>query len=189
MGASDRLRRAASTAALASSWINRGVERVCVALLVVLVLDVWLGVLVRYVVPWPLTFMEEAARYLMIWTALLAISCGIARREHIGVQLIFDALPPAVRRGLAVAFDAIAFGFCALLVVQGIGFVERGFGRLTMIYETSKALPFAAVPVAAAVACVQLALVGFRDWVAAAPPRAPDSVAAVARPPSGRVEI
>ena len=64
-----------------SHRINWVVERVCVALLVILGLDVWLGVLVRYVIPLPLTFTEELARYLMIWMALLAVSSGIVHRR------------------------------------------------------------------------------------------------------------
>ena len=40
----------AKSMSLKVNWL---VERVCVALLVVLVLDVWLGVLVRYVIPLP----------------------------------------------------------------------------------------------------------------------------------------
>lgn len=86
---------------LARTWsprVNRLVERVCVALLVMLVLDVWLGVLVRYVIPPPLTFTEELARYLMIWMTLLAVSSGVAHREHIGVVLVFSRFPTAVRR-------------------------------------------------------------------------------------------
>ena len=70
--------RVAETAQIWSDRINAVVQRLCVALLVVLVLDVWLGVMVRYVIPLPLTFTEELARYLMIWMALLAISSGIS---------------------------------------------------------------------------------------------------------------
>ena len=73
----------------ARAWslkVNWLIERACVLLLVLLVLDVWLGVLVRRVIPLPLTFTEELARYLMIWMALLAVSSGIAHREHIGVE-------------------------------------------------------------------------------------------------------
>lgn len=90
-----------------SHRINWVVERVCVALLVILGLDVWLGVLVRYVIPLPLTFTEELARYLMIWMALLAVSSGIVHREHIGVEVIFERMPAWARRWLAVTGDAI----------------------------------------------------------------------------------
>jgi TRAP-type C4-dicarboxylate transport system permease small subunit len=150
-------------AARASDRLNWIVERVCAVLAAVLVLDVWLGVLVRYVVPWQLTFTEEAARYLMIWTALLAISCGIARREHIGVLIIFEKLPSAPRRVVLALLDLLALGFFLYLLYFGIGFVESGLDRFTMIYGMNKALPFAAVPVAAALAAVQLVLVAIRD--------------------------
>ncbi len=155
--------------------VNWLVERVCVALLVLLVLDVWLGVLVRYVIPLPLTFTEELARYLMIWMALLAVSSGIAHREHIGVEFIFSRLPGPVRRWLAIAFDVIAFAFFAALFFYGIGFAVKGFSRLTMIYQIPKGWPFMGVPLAALMACLQLLLVGIHDAFAE---RAPKSTGA-----------
>ena len=138
-------------------------DRVAVALLALLVLDVWLGVVVRYVIPLDLTFMEEAARYLMIWVALLAVSSGIPRREHIGVQVLFERLPAALRRTLLGVLDVLAFAFFAFLALYGIGLVERGGKTFTMIYGMNKTLPFAAVPVGAALAAVQIVLVAFRD--------------------------
>jgi TRAP-type C4-dicarboxylate transport system permease small subunit len=142
------------------SWL---VERVCALLLILLVLDVWLGVLARYVLPISFTFTEEAARYLMIWTALLAVSCGIARREHIGLMLLFEGMPAAPRRVLLMVLDVLAFAFFAVLLFYGLGLVEKGFNRFTMIHGINKALPFAAVPVSAALACLQLVLVAVRD--------------------------
>ena len=166
------------TAMSLSHRINWVVERVCVALLVLLVLDVWLGVLVRYVIPLQLTFTEELARYLMIWMALLAVSSGIVHREHIGVEFIFQRMPEAARRWVAVAFDVIGFVFFAVLFWYGLEFVERGFKRITMIYEIPKAYPFMGVPLAAGVASIQLLLVGIHDLFAE---RAPEhSGAAIA---------
>ena len=160
---SGRLAAAGAWAAAQSARLDRLVERVCVALAVLLVLDVWLGVLVRYAFPLPITFMEEAARYLMIWMALLAVSCGIARREHIGVELLFDRFPRPLRRWLLLTLDLLALGFFALLLFYGVGMVEKGGRQLTMIYGLTKSLPFAAVPTAAALACLQLVLVALRD--------------------------
>ncbi len=157
------LAAAGARAAAMSAWLDRTVERICVGLAVLLVLDVWLGVIVRYAIPLPITFMEEAARYLMIWTALLAVSCGIARREHIGVELLFDRFPAGMRRVLLGLLDLLAIAFFALLLFYGLGMVEKGAKHFTMIYGMSKALPFAAVPVSAALACLQLVLVAIRD--------------------------
>ena len=155
----------AGKAIIASRRVNWYVERVCVALMVLLVLDVWLGVLARYVLPLQLTFTEELARYLMIWMALLAVSSGISHREHIGVLLIFERFPPKVRKWLAVAFDLTAFVFFAVIFLYGLGMVDRGFSRFTMIEGIPKAYPFIGVPLAAFMACVQLLLVAVHDFM------------------------
>jgi len=149
-----------------SHRINWFVERGCVLLLVLLVLDVWLGVLVRYVIPLPLTFTEELARYLMIWMALLAVSSAIVYREHIGVELIFKRFPEGMRRWVAVGFDLIAFAFFFVLFWYGIEFAERGFKRVTMIYAIPKGYPFLGVPLAAGLASIQLLLTGIHDFFA-----------------------
>tara|TARA_R110000751_G_scaffold30443_2_gene77900 strand:- start:2795 stop:2980 length:186 start_codon:yes stop_codon:yes gene_type:complete len=43
--------------------------------------------------------------------ALLAVSSGVAHREHIGVEFVFARLPASLRRWLAAGFDALAFLF------------------------------------------------------------------------------
>lgn len=146
------------------------IARLCVVVLVLLVLDVWLGVVVRFVWPLPITWTEELARYLMIWLALLAASCGIARRAHIGVEIVPNLLPAEIRRWLRLLLDIVAFGFFAALVVYGWGFAEKGLARATMIYGISFFVPFLAVPVSAALCCVQLVLVAIRDFAAEEPP-------------------
>lgn len=155
----------AESAHRVSMRVNWWIERFCVFLMVLLVLDVWLGMLDRYVLPFRMTFTEELARYLMIWMALLAVSSGIAHREHIGVMVIFEKFPPQVRRWLALGFDIIALIFFGYMLIYGIDFVEQGFKRFTMIFAIPKGYPYISVPLAAFFACVQLVLVAIRDFL------------------------
>ena len=155
--------RIAGYAALWSLWLSRVVEGIVVVLMVLLVLDVWLGVMVRYFVDFPLTFTEEAARYLMIWMALLAVSIGIARREHIGVLILFDRLRGVPRHAMLALFDLLGLFLFGFLLYYGVAFAVEGAQRLTMIYAMPKSIPFSAVPVACLLACVQLLLVAVRD--------------------------
>jgi TRAP-type C4-dicarboxylate transport system permease small subunit len=149
----------------ASQTLARWTDLAAALLLLVLVVDVWLGVVARYFIPLPITFMEEAARYLMIWVALLAVSSCIHRREHIGVQALFEHLPARVRRVLLGLLDLVAIAFFAFLALHGLGLVAKGGQTFTMIYGMSKALPMAAVPVGAALAALQLTLVSIRDQI------------------------
>ncbi|MBY5928742.1 MULTISPECIES: TRAP transporter small permease [Halomonas] len=162
---------------LASRWshtLDRWVERCCVILLAALVITVWVGILARYVLPWNLTFTEELARYLMIWVALLAISIGICRRQHVGMLVLFDRLPLSAKRFLALAFDLVGIAFFAVMFVYSLTYVERGFSQSTMIFGVAKGYPYLIIPIASGVACLQLALAAIRDLQRSAPQPALD---------------
>ena len=146
-----------------SDRINRVVELVLIVLMALLVIDVWVGVADRYVFRWQFNWPEPLARYLMIWIVLLAISAGISRREHIGLTLLIDFLPVRVRRLCLIVSDVLALGLFAYLCWYGIGFALGGMTRQAMIFGMSLGPAYAAVPVAAGLACVQLALVILRD--------------------------
>lgn len=163
-------RRLGHTSAAIGARINRGVELLCAAILGLMILDVGVGAFGRYLVDLPVTWTEELARYLMIWAALLAVSCGVARREHVAVTALLDKLPKKARRYLGVAIDALAFAFFAFLCYFGIGMTEQGATQYATIFEMTMTLPFAAVPVSSALVCLQLVLTGIRDFTLGAAP-------------------
>lgn len=84
----DRSHSALSWFIRCSYRLNWLVERLCAALVGVMVLIVWFGIVNRYFLETGVTWTEEAARYLMIWSALLAISCCARYREHIGFDML-----------------------------------------------------------------------------------------------------
>lgn len=151
------------TAGRLSERLNWLIERIVAALMLLLVLDVWLGVIDRYLMHWQLSWPEVLARYLMIWAALLAVSCGIARREHIGLSILIEHLPESLGRTILVAMDGVAFLLFLYIAWFGAGFAVGGASRQAMIFGMTLALPFAAVPVSAALAMLQLVLSAIRD--------------------------
>lgn len=160
MGFLHRVEGSASTLSKGLNWI---VERVVAVLMLLLVLDVWLGVIDRYIFHWQLPWPEELARYLMIWSALLAVSAGVARREHIGIGLVVLNLPIRLQRLVLFAMDLIALVAFLYLAIYGFDFAAGGLRRHAMIFGMSLALPYAAVPVSALLATIQLFLVALRD--------------------------
>jgi TRAP-type C4-dicarboxylate transport system permease small subunit len=146
------------------------VEWLCAGILAVLIIDVGVGIFGRYVIDLPVTWTEELARYLMIWAALLAVSCGVARREHVAVTALLERLPQNLQRQLCAAIDALGFAFFAFLCYFGIGMTKQGATQYATIFEMTMWMPFAAVPVASALACLQLALTGVRDFTLGRPP-------------------
>lgn len=147
----------------ASDRINRVVEAIVAVLMLLLVLDVWLGVVDRYYFHWQLPWPEVIARYLMIWAAMLAVSSGISRREHIGLTAFIHAIPAKLRHGLLIVMDLLALALFLYVLWYGIPFAQSGAPRQAMIFGVSLLPFYAAIPVAAAVASVQMTLVLLRD--------------------------
>ncbi len=167
---STTIQRWSDQSAALSARINRWVELVCAAILAVLIIDIWIGIFGRYVFELPVTWAEELARYLMIWAALLAVSCGVARREHVAVTALLHRFPIHIRRWFDVGIDALAFAFFAFLAYFGIGMTQQGATQFATIFDMTMMIPFAAVPVSSALVCLQLILMGIRDFTVAGLP-------------------
>ena len=162
--------RWSDNSAALSAKINRWIELLCAGLLAILVIDIWIGVFGRYVFELPVTWAEELARYLMIWTALLAVSCGVARREHVAVTALLHLVPISIRRWFDVAIDLLAFAFFAFLFYFGIDMARQGASQYATIFDMTMAIPFASVSVSSALVCLQLVLMGIRDFTVAGLP-------------------
>lgn len=150
-------------AAYLSERLNKAVEAIVAFLMLALVLDVWLGVADRYYFGWQLPWPETLARYLMIWAAMLAVSSGIARRDHIGLTAFIMLFPEAFRRTILVAIDVLVLALFLYITWYGTAFAASGAPRQAMIFGVSLAPFYAAIPVSAALCSIQLILVLLRD--------------------------
>jgi len=127
--------------------LNRFLEIVCGLLMASMVVIVWLGVMSRYIVDIGLTWTEELARYVMIWAALLAVPVGAYRREHIGLDLVFQHLPPSFKPKVRFLLDLVGMAFFLFLTWFGVGMTVKGASQYATIFQMTMAVPFASVPV------------------------------------------
>ena len=168
--ANSTMQTLSDRSAALSARLNHWVELICAAIIAVLIVDIWIGIFGRYVFELPVTWAEDLARYLMIWAALLAVSCGVARREHVAVTALLHRVPIHIRRWIDVGIDALAFAFFAFLAYFGVGMTEQGATQFATIFDMTMMIPFASVPVSSALVCVQLVLMGMRDFTVAGLP-------------------
>jgi len=139
-----------------SEQLNWFVERVCALLVAAMVVVIWFGVVERYFLELGITWTEEFSRYVMIWAALLAVSCGAFYREHIGLALVLQRLPRNAGRKLVFVLDLISLMFFAFLTYYGIGMTASGASQYATIFGMTMVVPFAAVPVASALTSIQI---------------------------------
>ncbi|WP_298833935.1 TRAP transporter small permease [uncultured Piscinibacter sp.] len=71
----------------------------------------------RYVLNNSASWTEEIARYLLIGTVFVGASIGVAKNNHIQVDLLYRWLPRKVGRAMALAVDVIRIAFFAAMVV------------------------------------------------------------------------
>lgn len=93
------------------------IEATVSGLLVAGLFLVLMGNVVSRALQRPLIWSDELAVHMMIWAALTGASVGLARREHIAVTLLPDALAPLARHRLAIAVDVAMLVFFVILSV------------------------------------------------------------------------
>ena len=88
----------------------------------------------RYVFNDSAAWTEEIARYLLIGTVFVGATIGVAKNNHIQVDLIYRYLPPPVARALALAVDVLRIAFCAAMTVfTGMMMGKMGNYRMTIV--------------------------------------------------------
>ncbi len=140
------------------AWIvERAAAVPCIIAIGAMTVIVILGVIFRYVLVSPLGWTEEAARYLMIWAASLAVSMGIMKREHVGITLVVKKLPPGLERWCAVGVHLAILFFLWVLTQRGYYMAINGKAQISPLLGVSMIWSLAAVPIAGLLAMLQTA--------------------------------
>jgi len=136
--------------------LNWVVERICALLVGVMVVVIWFEVVERYFLHLGMTWTEEFSRYVMIWAALLAVSCGAYYREHIGLDIVRRFLPVKAGQVLMISLDLVSLTFFLFLTWYGIEMTRLGAGQYATIFGITMTVPFAAVPVSSGLTAFQV---------------------------------
>lgn len=108
----------------AVAWALVAVRMVCIVLASALFIIVVLAVVGRYVFGQSLTWTEEVPRYLLIWISFLGAAACVARREHVGFDVLFTKLPLDVQRWLGAFIGVLILCFGWNMFRYGIVFVK-----------------------------------------------------------------
>jgi TRAP-type C4-dicarboxylate transport system permease small subunit len=103
-----------------------------VGLLWLLGLTVFYQFFTRYVMNDSAAWTEEIARYLLIATVFIGACVGIAKNNHIQVDLLYRYLPPTASRWMSTAVDVVRIGFFGLAVVLTAQMMMRIGGNIRM---------------------------------------------------------
>lgn len=99
--------------------VDRALERLLVALLSLLVIDVIWQVASRLVLRAPSSFTDEIARFLFMWVGLLGAAYAAGQRLHLAIDLAARRAGPRYARGLDLLGRAALIGFAGVVMVLG----------------------------------------------------------------------
>ncbi len=134
-------------------------------------LVVLLGVFTRYVLNDALAWIEELARYTMIWLSWLGGGLALRRGAHIAVEFLIDAMPPGARAAVVFLGRVGILAFLGICLWYGADLTSRVSMQSTIALGISMQIPYAAIPTGALLMAYHLVAVMSFPWARAAPPQ------------------
>ncbi|MFP3918798.1 TRAP transporter small permease, partial [Lysinibacillus telephonicus] len=80
---------------------------------------IFYGVLMRYVLNDPQAWVEEVARYSIIWGTFLGFGLALKHNQHIQVDILFDKLNKPMQFILNIVATTLSIIFCLIYTYYG----------------------------------------------------------------------
>ena len=81
---------------------------------------VFIHVVLRYVFSTPISWSDEIAQYMMLWSVYLSVSWAVRERAHIRVMNFINLFPKKISLGMTILSDFIWFLMGVLLTWQSV---------------------------------------------------------------------
>lgn len=126
------------------------VDWVCLGLMLVLVVDVFLGVWSRYVLHATFQWYDEVARLCFVWMVFLGAASAVRRGAHFRLHLLIDRLGPRLRRATDLVVGLLVVVFGGVLVAGGVAMWPVARRQVSDSLELSMVWFYGALPVGGA---------------------------------------
>jgi len=130
--------------------IDLGLEGIVAAIMAVICIVVFLGVVFRYVLFSPLTWTEEVARLCLVWITFLGTYLAYRRKLHISIEVIRVRLSAPVQHGIHVVVTILVAVLMGTLAIQGTRYSYAFLGSQTPLLGIPLGVVYAALPFSAA---------------------------------------
>jgi TRAP-type C4-dicarboxylate transport system permease small subunit len=88
------------------------------------------SVVMRYLFNNPVTWSEDAAKFLLVWMTLLGAPAGMRAGTHVAVELITDKLPQPIQKVFQLLSLVVVLYVSWMIVSQGWSFALQGMRRI-----------------------------------------------------------
>jgi len=146
------------------SFVLKFEENLAACFMGALLFVLFLQVFTRYVLNDPLSWTEEAARYIYVYIVFLGASAAISDRTHVGIDYFAKALPVRAQWALSAGVNLLVLSALALLAYWGWRAAMRQWNMPMVVLDIPYTWVYLVVPVTAVLMSVRtIALMG-EDW-------------------------
>ncbi len=117
--------------------------------LMVLIVLTFMGVIMRYIVGKPFTWLEEVQLFCMVWIVFSAAGAAYRTHNHVAIEMVVEMFPKSIQKIIEYVIDIIVVATIAYLFYTSIGFIQVFLknGRTTSILHIPMWLQYGIAPV------------------------------------------
>jgi TRAP-type C4-dicarboxylate transport system permease small subunit len=130
-------------------WFDRLINWFLALLMAAMVVIIAAQVWYRFVLNDPLSWSEEAGRYLFVWISFVGAAAGVRYQVHLGIDLLNKILPAAYYRYAVIVVNLLIQIFLVLIIYWGFKILDIIQFQQSPSMNISMRYPYMAVPVGA----------------------------------------
>jgi TRAP-type C4-dicarboxylate transport system permease small subunit len=138
--------------------LDRLLRGLLALLLGVLTASVFLQVLARFVLHYPLPWTEEVTRLAFVYSIFVGATVAVREKAHINVDVFVSVLPAGVGRAVSLVGTALVALFLVVMLWQGIAFIAATGVQMTPVLQIPFRYLYVVIPVSAALMLLYLVL-------------------------------
>lgn len=133
-------------------------EWVVIVTFLVMVIGTFTQVITRYVLDFSLPWVDELARYCLVWMVFVGMVLTLVRGQHVTVDLLLDRYSVRVRPIALTLIDLAVAGLFGVLLYGGVLLMQLTAGQTTSGMGMPKYMVYAALPLGAVLMLIELSL-------------------------------
>lgn len=145
--------------------VDNIIKYVAIAAFSVMSVLIILQVIFRYLLGSSLSFSEELARFLFIWSSMLGAAMCLKRRSHIGFDLLMLHIPRGLQKYGLLITNVMSLAFYAILVIFGFKVSAVTMGQTSPAMGVKMGLIYASIAVAGFVMILNGIYNLIEDWI------------------------
>lgn len=119
--------------------------------------SVFYAVICRYIFQSAPFWVEEVARFMMVYMAFFGAAVAFSKRGHVGLEFVVTRLIPERFRPYIILFsDLLTLIFFFFVIYHGVRFAVRGAGVISPATGISMLLAYCGVPIGCSFCFIQV---------------------------------